>query len=60
MTDLTKKPDLAPAALRALSEAEERRKAAGTTASPTELGGRDGLDPVRFGDWEKKGMAVDF
>ncbi|MBC7505311.1 MAG: DUF1674 domain-containing protein, partial [Sandarakinorhabdus sp.] len=25
-----------------------------------ELGGRDGLDPVRYGDWEKSGIAVDF
>jgi hypothetical protein len=27
---------------------------------PEELGGRDGPEPVRFGDWEKKGIAVDF
>lgn len=25
-----------------------------------ELGGRDGLDPVRYGDWENKGIASDF
>ena len=26
-----------------------------------EHGGRaDGLDPTRYGDWEKKGIAVDF
>ncbi|WP_310498060.1 DUF1674 domain-containing protein [Sandarakinorhabdus sp.] len=25
-----------------------------------EIGGRDGLDPVRYGDWEKGGIAVDF
>ena len=25
-----------------------------------EHGGRDGLDPVRYGDWEKAGIAVDF
>lgn len=25
-----------------------------------ELGGRGGLDPVRYGDWEKGGIAVDF
>ncbi len=29
-------------------------------AMPTELGGRDGPEPVRYGDWEKKGIAVDF
>ncbi|OYU15352.1 MAG: DUF1674 domain-containing protein [Alphaproteobacteria bacterium PA4] len=26
----------------------------------TEVGGRQGLDPVRYGDWEKGGIAVDF
>ena len=46
--------------LRALAEAEERRKAADGKALPTELGGRDGPEPVRYGDWEKKGIAVDF
>ncbi|MBY5933201.1 DUF1674 domain-containing protein [Tateyamaria omphalii] len=52
--------DLPPAARRALAEAEERRKAAKAVELPTELGGRDGPEPVRFGDWEKKGIAVDF
>ena len=26
----------------------------------TEVGGRNGPDPVRYGDWEKSGLAVDF
>jgi hypothetical protein len=51
---------LPDAAKRALKEAEDRRKAAVKAAPPTELGGRDGPDPVRFGDWEKKGIAIDF
>lgn len=51
--------NLPPAALRALAEAEERRKIAADPL-PTELGGRDGPEPVRYGDWEKKGIAVDF
>lgn len=59
MTDQDK-PDLPPAARRALDEAEARRKAAPETALPKELGGRDGPEPVRFGDWERKGIAVDF
>jgi len=25
-----------------------------------EAGGRDGPDPTRYGDWELKGIAVDF
>ncbi|SMO57767.1 hypothetical protein SAMN06265173_10689 [Thalassovita litoralis] len=54
--------DLPPAAIRALAEAEERRKKAEADAKamPKELGGRDGPEPVRYGDWEKKGIAVDF
>ena len=51
---------LPPAAIRALKEAEERRKKAAELDLPKELGGRDGPEPVRFGDWEKKGIAVDF
>lgn len=54
------KRDLPPEALRALAEAEERRKAAKAEALPPELGGRDGPEPVRYGDWEKKGLAIDF
>jgi hypothetical protein len=52
--------DLPLAAQRALAEAEERRLAAAGTRLPTELGGRDGPEPVRYGDWERKGIAVDF
>lgn len=54
------RPDLPPAALRALAEAEERRKAATPAVLPPELGGRNGPEPVRYGDWEKKGIAIDF
>jgi hypothetical protein len=53
--------DLPPAARRALAEAEVRRKAAeGSAPLPAELGGREGPEPVRYGDWEKKGLAIDF
>ncbi len=54
--------DLPPAAQRALAEAEERRRKAEAKAEalPKELGGRDGPDPARYGDWEKKGIAIDF
>ena len=57
---MTDQKDLPPAALRALAEAEERRKDAKPLDLPTELGGRDGPEAVRFGDWEKKGIAIDF
>ena len=54
--------DLPPAAQRALVEAEERRKAADAArvAAPKEIAGRDGPEPVRYGDWEKKGIICDF
>jgi hypothetical protein len=29
-------------------------------APAVELGGRDGPDPTRFGDWEKAGRCIDF
>ncbi len=51
---------LPPAAQRALAEADARRKAAADRVLPVELGGRDGPEPVRYGDWEKKGIAIDF
>lgn len=64
MTDEPEDPpipsDLPPAAQRALAEAEERRNAAKKLDLPPELGGRDGPEPVRYGDWEKKGLAIDF
>ncbi len=51
--------DLPPAAQRALKEAEARRAQA-KSATSRELNGRGGLDPVRYGDWEVKGLASDF
>lgn len=47
-------------ARRALLEAAERRAAEAAAALPNEVGGRKGPEPTRFGDWEKKGLAVDF
>ena len=52
-------PDLPDAAKRALAEAEARRKVV-AVGLPPELGGREGPEPVRYGDWEKKGLTVDF
>ncbi len=50
----------AAAATRALAEAAARRARAAEAALPAEIGGRDGPEPVRFGDWERRGIAVDF
>ncbi|MEM7269507.1 MAG: DUF1674 domain-containing protein [Pseudomonadota bacterium] len=55
-----KEARLTEAAERALAEAEARKKAAKKFDLPTELGGRDGPEPTRFGDWEKDGVISDF
>jgi hypothetical protein len=51
---------LTPEATRALAEAAERRAAAGLAVAPNERGGPSGPEPTRYGDWERKGIAVDF
>jgi len=53
---------LAPAAERALAEAAQRRAETGAKLRdrPEEFNGRKGPDPVRYGDWEVKGIASDF
>lgn len=33
---------------------------AGAPALPREIGGREGPEPTRYGDWEKNGRCVDF
>jgi hypothetical protein len=55
---------LTPAAQRALAEAQARRAAqdakAAELAREREIAGRGGLEPVRYDDWEVKGIASDF
>ena len=51
---------LTDAARRALAEAAERRAAAEALVLPPEEGGPRGPEPTRYGDWEKKGLAIDF
>ncbi len=51
---------LSPAARRAIEEAAARRAAAPAPDRPVERGGPSGLEPTRYGDWERKGLAVDF
>jgi hypothetical protein len=52
---------LSPEAIRALEEADARRQAAAPRDIPAEINGRrEGEEPTRYGDWEKKGLAVDF
>ena len=51
---------LTPAARRALAEAAARKAAEAGAEKPAEEGGPAGPEPTRFGDWERKGIAVDF
>ena len=53
---------LTPAAERALAEAEARRKVADASATlyQKEFQGPKGLEPTRYGDWERRGIASDF
>jgi hypothetical protein len=53
---------IAAAAQRALAEAEARRaeEAKAKVDRPKEIGGRGGLEPTRYGDWERKGIISDF
>ena len=62
MEDPQKQSDLPAAAERALKEAEERRAVRQRSAKmgQREIGGSDGPDPTRYGDWEKGGVATDF
>ena len=61
-TDKNSGKSLSPAAARAVAEAEARRKAIDDAQAkqPAEKGGRGGLDPARYGDWEIKGLTSDF
>ncbi|GLK77089.1 hypothetical protein GCM10008171_23430 [Methylopila jiangsuensis] len=63
MDDARDRP-LSEAARRALAEAAERRadyeRRAAELAATKEIDGRDGPEPVRYGDWERKGLASDF
>ena len=44
-------------AVKQCSDAETKFK---PTGIKKEIGGREGPDPTRFGDWENKGLAIDF
>jgi len=57
---MDKETRIKEAAARALKEAEARKANAKPLDLAEEVGGRDLPEPVRFGDWEKKGIASDF
>jgi hypothetical protein len=57
----TSRKKLTPAAERALAEAAARRAAAPQEPDrPKEFRGPQGPEPVRYGDWETRGIASDF
>jgi hypothetical protein len=60
-SEAERKP-LPPAAQRALAEAAARRAERDRNAAeqPKESGGRGGLDPTRYDDWEVNGLTSDF
>lgn len=64
VSDPAPRRTLTPAAERALAEADARRTEidarAARIAATRERQGRGGLEPVRYDDWEVKGIAVDF
>ncbi|MBD3837676.1 MAG: DUF1674 domain-containing protein [Brevundimonas sp.] len=60
MPHATPERPLNETARRALLEAAERRAAQHETAPDVEHGGPRGPEPTRYGDWEKKGLAIDF
>jgi len=41
-------------------DAKANNSASETPDLPKEIGGRGGLDPTRYGDWEKAGRCIDF
>jgi len=41
-----------------LAEAAEQRRR--EREQPPEIGGPEGPEPTRYGDWERKGICVDF
>ena len=60
-TDRTVQRRVREAAERALAEAVARRRSAPEGAdAPREIDGRGGKEPVRYGDWEVRGLASDF
>jgi hypothetical protein len=42
------------------SDGEADDTSSDATNRPKEIGGRDGPDPTRYGDWEKNGRCIDF
>ena len=57
--DTPRTPDTAAADATPVPEAETTDETAAQPL-PKEIGGREGPEPVRYGDWEKNGRCIDF
>nr|ADI20150.1 hypothetical protein [uncultured alpha proteobacterium EB080_L06A09] len=59
---ISKSDRIKAAAIRALEEAKGRKIKIDVKKAnqELELGGPKGLEPTRYGDWERKGIASDF
>lgn len=53
-------PELPNAKTPPATSAEPAAKDTPKTPQQVEIGGRGGLDPTRYGDWEKNGRCIDF
>ncbi len=60
MTDETDNKPAEDAAAPTFKKVTDQKAAADGKAMPKEIGGTDGPEPTRYGDWEHKGIASDF
>jgi len=63
MNDLEQQRNPVGSGRRPIGETADRKEPAGAPAKqprPREIGGREGPEPTRFGDWEKNGRCIDF
>lgn len=58
--DPDNKSENADSKSRETTESPADGSTAGNEERPREIGGRGGLDPTRYGDWEKAGRCIDF
>lgn len=57
--EIARRAALPEAARRALEEADARKQAEAALPAD-EIGGPKNIEPTRYGDWERKGIAYDF
>jgi len=60
MADDTRKTSDAKNSAAASTEDHNVEQVSDVTDREKEIGGRDGPDPTRYGDWEKNGRCIDF